>query len=278
MEFFRTVLKIFDAKMETPGLYGWFHLLFFALSIAAAVFLCATHKAGDGKRVRRVIFTVAVITLVLEIYKQINFSFSYSGENIEFNFQWYAFPFQFCSMPMYVGLLTGIFRKGKVHDALCAFLATYAIFAGCCVMLYPVQVFVPQIGINVQTMICHGSMLTVGTYLLYTQYVKLEHRSILKALPVFASAMAIAFIMDEIAYFSGLLEAHDFNMFFISRHLDSTLPVYSLVHAALPYPLAVAIYFFAFSLAAYIILLCAIGISRLAKAKKAKAARREAQV
>lgn len=276
MEFFRTILKTLDTQMETPGLYGWFHLLFFALSIATAVFLCATHKAGDDRRVRRVVFIVAVITLVLEIYKQINFSFSYSGENIEFNFQWYAFPFQFCSMPMYVGLLTGIFRKGKVHDALCAFLATYAIFAGCCVMLYPVQVLVPQIGINVQTMICHGSMITVGAYLLFTQYVRLEHRSVLKAMPVFASAMALAFIMDEVAYFSGLLEAHDFNMFFISRHLDSTLPVYSLVHAALPYPIAVAVYFIAFSLAAYIILLCAMGIARLARRIKAKKSKKGA--
>ena len=109
-------------------------------------------------------------------------------------------------MPMFVGLLAGIFRKGKIHEAFCAFLATYSIYAGVCVMLYPVTVFVDTIGINIQTMVCHGSMITIGVYLLYTGYVKMEHRTILKALPVFAVAVFVAMTMNEIAYYTGLLE------------------------------------------------------------------------
>lgn len=262
MRYIESILRILDAQMETPAPYGWFHLMVFFLAIASAVVLCATHRKANPDRVRSVVLWTAIIVAILEIYKQINYSFSYEG-GISFDYQWYAFPWQFCSMPMYVGLLTGIFRKGKIHDCLCAFLATYAIFAGACVMFYPVSIYTGTIGINIQTSICHGSMITVGVYLLYSGYVKLEHRTILKAIPVFAAAVGLAVLFNEIAYVSGLLETETFNMFFISPHCEPSLPVYSLVQEAIPFPCCLVLYVAAFTLASYLILLAAMGIQRL---------------
>jgi hypothetical protein len=248
--------------MTVPKPYGIFHLVFFALSIIIAIILCATQKNGDDKRVRRVVFITAVIVTVLEIYKQINYSFSY-GDAIKFDYQWYAFPWQFCSMPMYVGLLTGLFRRGRVHNALCAFLATYSIFAGICVMIYPNDVFTGAIGINIQTMICHGSMITVGIYLLYTEYVKLSHKTILGAMSVFASAVTLAVIFNEIVYHSGIAGGETFNMFFVSPHFEPSLPVYSSVQAVVAYPWCLIIYIAAFSAAAYAILLLAMLVKKI---------------
>lgn len=271
MSFFENVLRILDARMETPQIFGWFHLLWLAITLLSGIGLCIWHrKGGDERRVRTVVFGVALTVIILEIYKMINYSFAYEN-GIVFDFQWYAFPWQFCSTPMYVGLLTGIFRKGKLHESLCAYLATYAVFAGAAVMVYPGDVFISTIGINIQTMICHGSMITVGMYLLYTGYVKLEHKTILKALPVFACTLLIAMILNEVAYYSGLLETETFNMFFISRHVECTLPVYSLVHNAVPFPINLLIYIAGFTAAAYLMLVIAMGIRALGrKMKKSK--------
>lgn len=259
------IIELLDAKMETPVSYGWFHLLSLLFTILITIFVCVFCKHRTRRQVIAMVFGTAVLALILEVYKQINFTFQFDGENITADFQWYAFPWQFCSMPMYVGLFAGIFRKGKVHDALCAFLATYSIFAGVCVMLYPVSVFVDTIGINIQTMICHGSMIVIGVYLLYTGYVKMEHKTILKAIPVFVIAVLIAIIFNEIAYYSGLLETDTFNMFFISRHCEPSLPVYSLVQQVVPYPWCLIIYVAAFSLAAYLMLLISMGIRKVVK-------------
>ena len=57
--------------------------------------------------------------MAMEIYKLINFSFEYEN-GVSFDFDWHSFPWQFCATPMYVGALTVVFRKGKVHDSLCA--------------------------------------------------------------------------------------------------------------------------------------------------------------
>lgn len=267
MRFFNRLLEILDISMERPASYGWFHIFFFALSVIGAIVLCATHKKAKPTRVRNLVFWTSFVVLILEIYKQINYTFSY-GDTITADFQWYAFPWQFCSMPMYVGLLTRIFKKGKIYDALLAFLATYATFAGLCVMIYPNDVFSRTVGINIQTMICHGSMITIGVYLLYSNHVKLEHRTMPKAMSVFAVAMALAMVFNEIAYKSGLTAKETFNMFFISPHCEPSLPVYSSVQAVVPFPLCTIVYFLAFSLASYIILLVAMAIKKIISIKK----------
>ena len=259
------IIKVLDMKMDTPQPYGWFHLLCCALTIIVTMIICILCKHKTRRQVIAIVFGTAILVAVLEIYKQINFTFSFDGKEISSDFLWFAFPWQFCSMPMYVGLLAGIFRKGKIHEALCAFLATYSIFAGVCVMLYPVTVFVDTIGINIQTMVCHGSMITIGAYLLYTGYVKMEHRTILKALPVFVVAVLVAMTMNEIAYYTGLLETDEFNMFFISRHCAPSLPVYSIVQEVLPYPWCLIIYVVAFTLAAYLILLISMAVRKAIK-------------
>ena len=264
MSFWQSVLAFLDTPMETPLPYGWFHLLWFALSLLALIPMLHFSKNKDRNYVRNVVWATSILVIFLEIYKQINFSFSYEN-GIAFDYAWYAFPFQFCSTPMYIGFLAGIFRKGKIHESLCAYLATYAMFAGFGVMFYPTTVFIDTIGINIQTMVCHGSMITIGIYLLCTGYVPLAHKTILKALPVFAVNVTLAVVMNEIAFQSGLLETDTFNMFFISPYCEPSLPVYSLVQGIVPFPLCLLIYIAGFTAAGYILLLIGMGIRGLGR-------------
>lgn len=266
MSFLQNVLQIMDAQMETPAMYGWFHIVSLIVTVVATILMCKLIKKGNEKRV---ILIVSIAVIVLEIYKQINYSFTVNGSGIDFDYQWYAFPFQFCSTPMYVGFLAGI-TKGKLHKALCAYLATFSVFAGVCVMLYPSTVFIGTIGINIQTMVCHGSMIALGVYLLYTNYVKLSHKTILKAIPVFAVGICIAVVLNEIAHQSGLLETETFNMFFVSPYCEPSLPVYSLVQAVVPFPYCLIIYIAAFAFASYIILLIAMLVNFVTQKIKAK--------
>ncbi|MBE6610133.1 MAG: hypothetical protein E7634_05660 [Ruminococcaceae bacterium] len=263
MSFWNELLRIFNTKMPKPLPYGWFHLLFIFLTVLFTVYLCATHKKASPARIPKLLFWVGIIVLTLEIYKQILFCFSY-GETVEFKYVWYIFPWQLCSTPMYAEILAGILKKGRLYDSLCAYLATYAIFAGTCVMLYPLDAVGTAIGLNIQTMVCHGSMLVIGIYLLYSQTVKLEIRSILKALPVFSAVMAVAILLNEgVVYFGLLPEGQVFNMFFISRHVKPYLVLYSDVQAAVPYPWCMLIYYAAVTLGAFTVLLIAVAIKAL---------------
>ena len=268
MEFLHSLLSLLDSKMTVPAPYSAFHLFFILASVAAGFAIADHCKRKDEAFIRRFLLIESLAVIGLELYKQVNFSLSLAGGQITFDYQWYAFPFQFCSTPMYVGLLAFLIKPGKVQDALCAYLATFAVFAGVCVMVYPGDVFIETIGINIQTMVCHGSMIVIGIYLLATGYVPLQHKTILKAACVFAVCVGLAVVMNEIAFSAGLLETDSFNMFYVSRHCDPHLPVYSLVQPLLPFPLDLLVYIIGFSLAAYIILLLAMGIRLLTPKKQ----------
>ncbi len=270
MSFWQEVLRFLDTGMEVPQPYGWFHLLWLALTVAATVALCVLYKKGIVRNVRGVVLITAVIVTVLEIYKQINFSVRYA-DGIELTYQWYAFPWQFCSMPMYVGLLAGV-TKGRLHRVLCAFLASYAVFAGAIVMLVPTAVFTYAVGINIQTMICHGSMITVGVFLMYTDYVKPRHTTILQALPVFAVGIALAIAVNWMGHNLQIMGGGALNAFFICPECSPHLPVYSEVQKVLPGWLSIVVYMVGFSVASYAMVLIGIvseklfGGERVAKA------------
>ncbi len=266
MQFLQQLLKILDTSMVKPTPYGWFHIISLVLTALIIAWLCLKHKGDSPKQVIHVVFFTALVVALMEVYKQINYSFSYE-DGTAFDYQWYAFPWQFCSTPMYIGLLAGIFRKGKFHDALCAYLATYAVFAGLCVMFYPVDIYIDTIGINIQTTVCHCSMIVIGAYLFATGHVKMECKTILKAIPVFAVMVGIAAILNEHAYQVGIVPEETFNMFFVSPHCEPSLPLYSLVQGVVPFPLSLIIYIAGFSIAAFLMLLIAIGAHRLAAKK-----------
>ena len=266
MEFWRSVLAFLDTQAQTPASFGVYHIICLALTVGLTAFAAIRGRHHSAEKVAKVVFYTAVVVAILEIYKQINYTFG-DGSGAP-SYAWYAFPWQFCSTPLYIGLLAGIIRKGKVHDALCAYLATYAVFAGLAVMIYPNDVFIETVGINFQTMVCHGSMVVIGGYLLGSGHVKLEMKTVLKAMPVFAICVALAAVMNEMAHAAGLLENHNFNMFYISPYLECTLPVYSLVHNAVPFPVNFIIYVLGFTAAACVILLLAKGIAALASKVK----------
>ena len=254
MHYLGCLLNLLNTKMKTPVPYGIFHVFFLVTSILFGFILFKRYPIAKEIFVRRLLLVVSLIVIALEVYKQINFSFRYENGSISFDYQWYAFPFQFCSTPMYIGLLASLFKCKRLHDCLCSYLATYSLFAGLCVMLYPTTVFVDTIGINIQTMICHGSMVTIGIYLLLSEYVKTELITIRKALPVFLVLISMAIIMNEVAYQVCLLETETFNMFFISPHCPPELPVYSMVQQIVSFPWCVLIYILAFTIAGILML------------------------
>ena len=272
------ILRVLDTQMETPELYGWFHLMSFAVVFAATLILCKLHRKDRPNQVSNVVLVISIITILMEIYKQINYNLDYtSGPNPVLAPQLYAFPWQFCSTPMYAGLIAGLTRRGRLHNAMCAYLATYSVFAGACVMFYPGDVFIGTIGINIQTMFCHGSMLVIGIYLFVTGHVELKLRTILKAMPVFVVFVLIAVVLNEAAFSMGIVEEHNLNMFYISRHCEPHLPVYSTVQELLPYPWCLFVYVLGFSAAAFIILLAAMGLGKLFSRKPDKKIKRRRQ-
>ena len=257
--------------MPEPSSYGWYHLLCIFVVTVATVIICKQFKDCPDKTVRLISLIAWGIILALEIYKQLIFGFGVEDGRLVWDYAWYAFPFQFCSSPLYILPFIVFAKNEKIRGACIFYMITFSLFAGLAVFCYPNDVFVETIGINIQTMVHHGSQILLGVFFAVRYRKELNIKRFFSGFAVFVAMVLVAMILNISMYhILGAFNIDEtFNMFYISRHEDSTLPVYSMVHNALMaenrafYPLCVIIYIVGFTLVAGIMLLIAMGIKKL---------------
>ncbi len=256
MNAFAKLLTFLQREMEAPESFGTFHLLAAMVVIGVTVLACIKLRDADEKTVRRVLLAAWIAMVVLEVYKQIVFTFDVSATGaITGDYSWYAFPFQLCSTPLYVLPLTIFLKEGRLRDCAIAYLCTFSLFGGLVVMVYPNDVFVKTIGINFQTMIHHGLQVVLGIYLAVHNRRRLSLSHFLGALPVFTVLVASAMLMN-VGVHNALRAAgmtDTFNMFFVSPYHPCTLPVLSTVYELVPYPVFLFIYLIGFTLVAALV-------------------------
>lgn len=244
MKVINSIFSKLDWVMETPTSYGVFHLISFLLMTIVIVIVARGLKINKEKTITITLLASTILMLTLEVVKQGLFTYEAS------KYQWYAFPFQFCSTPMYISLLALIIKNQKIRSFLYSFLAFFGLFGGLVVMLYPNDVFVNLVLINIQTMIHHGAMVVMGVTLILAQKVSFDLKSLLKGASVFISLAIIAQILNIIGHYADL---GTFNMFFISPFQKNHLPILSNIQASQPYVVFLLSYLFGFTLAAFVV-------------------------
>lgn len=246
---FERFLMALDGQMSEPKCYGWFHLLCILLTVAGCVFVSLKCRNLSDRRVRATVGCTAALLILLEIYKQLNFA--YDSETGEWSYAWSAFPFQFCSTPMYVMAAAAFCKKGKLQTKLYEFLSTYGLFAGLLVMLYPASVFTETIGINIQTMIHHGMMIVIGVFLYASGRVRIERRTVWRAAPVFLVLFLAALLMNGVYAVCGDPE-QNFNMFYLSPRGSAPVGFIDVLFDVIPYPIILTGYAAGFTFAGFL--------------------------
>lgn len=252
MNFLEKILILLDSKMQTPIMYGWFHILFIFLAFWGTFFLCKFGRNAKSKTFRYIILVIWLVMLFAEIYKQINYSFNYNltTNKTWWDYQWYAFPYQLCSTPIYLLPFIVFCKEGKFRDSIIVFIGTFAMFGGLATFIYPNQVFISVIGVNLQTMIHHGLQIVVGIYIVVHERKKLNLKFFIRGVYVFLVMCGIAMILNLIA---PLITNETFNMFYISPHYPCILPFLDVIFSKLPYIIFLLAYVVGFILASLLI-------------------------
>ncbi len=218
---FERFLGALNKQVDEPPIFGWFHWFWIVLTLVSCVLVCLYTRKLSAKQVRVIVGGVAALLLILETYKQLVASYNLTEDTWKYN--WTAFPFQFCSTPMYIMTLAAVWKKGKVQNALYAFLATYGTFAGLIVLANPTTVYGIGLFSNLQTMIHHCAMIVIGVLLFASGSAKIEHTTVLYGAPVFVVLLTLAFIMNTLYADYGDL-SYNFNMFYIAAYSHTYAP------------------------------------------------------
>jgi hypothetical protein len=224
-EFIRIIQLDFG---EAPEPFGMFHLISLLLIAVAITVIClflrVNKKGGRSEKVYKILFlTIAGITFLLEVYKQIVITFP---PDSEVYYRWHQFPWMLCSMPIYLMPIAALTKNEKIRKVLNFFIATYCLFGGLITLSQPALVLDSRLGISFQSMFVHGTWVCIGIYLYVSGRVKLDFKTYLWATCLFISIFAVGQILNEIQYYAGLWEANKeiLKTFGISYHIVPDLP------------------------------------------------------
>lgn len=251
--------------METPVPYGWFHILWIILTLGSIVFLYKKRNNYSEKQLKKVLLIYGVVAFGLELLKQIVWSFNYDPitKVVSWDYEWYAFPFQLCTTPIFVTLICGFLKKGKLRASLLSYMAFITILGSIATIIIPDSCFVSDILVNIHTMWLHCGSLVVSIYLLISSEVKLNIKNLISGIFAFLVFVGLADLLNIIVYNSGILNGESFNMFYISPYFTSALPVFDIIQENVSYPLYLLTYLCVLITGALIVYFTSLGIKEL---------------
>ncbi|MGI6644301.1 MAG: hypothetical protein ACOX28_00825 [Bacilli bacterium] len=169
-------------------------------------------------------FKIGCLLFLIEIYKQISFLTLFKG------YQWYGFPYQFCSSPLYILLIAPFIKNEKVKNAFYSFTGIFVLVAALSVMVTGQGIFTSWVSISIHTMIWHGLMVVAGVYIAFYQRVYKSIKNYLAAITVLLGLIVLAQILNIIFHYadpSGT-KSGSVDLFFISPFQQNTnMPVLS---------------------------------------------------
>jgi len=261
--FFETLDKIFEAtawKMTTPSSYGLFHLSFTFIGIAVCILLAYIFRNLSERGHKIVLGCVGGFLILTEIYKQL-FYYFYMSDN---SYVWWIFPFQLCSVPMYLCVIAIFLNPGSFRNGIYGFMTTYNLLGGIMAFIEPSGINHGYWTLTLHAYIWHMMLIFIGIYLIMSGHGAKTRKDYFHATLTFLLLCAVAFSINVI--FRDV-SGGSINMFFVGPS-NSSLAVFKDIAKNFGWYVSTALYIPTVMLGAFLIYLPA-HIYAKKKAKKA---------
>ncbi len=241
------ILNMASWRMDAPQLFGGFHITAFLLTagLAAAAAVHFARRAMTEKDVRRILVITGWILVFLEVFKQLFLYHIVNGGAFDL---WF-FPFQLCSVPMYLCILMPV-SGDNVRCTMLTFMGGYTFVSAAAALIYPADILRPYIALTVHGFIWHGLILFISLLIIFTGTADHSARGLLQAAVLFSMLCAAAIIIN-IAAESAMpairaahpAVPHDWAaMFYLNPYHISPQPVVDTVQKAAGIPAGLLLY------------------------------------
>ena len=234
-------------QMTPPRAYGTFHLLFMLLGFSACVIAALAMRRVSARKYNRLVFAIGIFLVLSEFYKQLFYTFYLEGGE----YQWWIFPFQLCSIPMYACLVLPFLKKGKLRRAITGFLCTFNLLGGFLTFFEPSGISHPYWTLTLHAYLWHMLLVFLGFSLLARGEGCRSAAEFRLAVYTFLVLCAAAFCINLIFYAPS---GGTINMFFVGP-ADSTLIFCKDIAARFGWYVSTLLYVPAVCFGAYIVYL-----------------------
>ena len=152
-----------------------------------------------------------ILILLSELWKQ--WCLTYILNHRQYN--WWYFPFQLCSMPIYLCLLLPGLKKGR--RTVVTFLADFALLGGIAVYLDPSDMLSPSVFLTLFSFLWHDLLIIIGILCGTSDAMQEDFRGALKMLGLFGLLAGIAEMLNV-----TLSRYGELSMFYLSPKLANT--------------------------------------------------------
>ena len=254
------IYKALSVRQEEPQPFGEYHITWILIVAAVTVALILFFSRASEKTTRIIIGSSWAVMLAMELLKQLVNFMTVSSDQITWGYNFGAFPYQFCSTPLYILPLAAFMKEGRGRDTAIVFLSTFAVIGGLATYIVPETVLNGHRFIDFQSMLHHGIQIFIGIYLAVRYRARLTRKNFGRATLAFLFMTSIAILLNVL--FMKIFSA-SVNLFFVSpyvRFIPSVLEGLGL--DKLPYPVFLFGFLALFIIIAYLLML---GLSLLAK-------------
>ncbi len=182
-----SILNMTAWRMDAPKLFGGFHIIASLAAAAAAMLLAVAVSARKSTDTVRVLSVTGWVLLLLEIWKQ--FFLFYIVNNGAYD--WWYFPFQLCSVPMYLCVFLPLAGR-RTRRTYLTFLGGYPFVSAAAALIYPEDILRSYTALTVHGFVWHGLLLFISLTVLLTGSADASARGLLRAFGLFAILCVIA--------------------------------------------------------------------------------------
>ena len=250
----RPVQNILDSmawRMEVPAMFGTFHIaaVLIAVIIAAAGASCAKRLSISGRI--RFLAVCGWVLVIMEVYKQLFLYFIVNGGT----YDWWYFPFQLCSVPMYLCILLPLLSRGAADvkssaaSPVLTFLAVYTFTGAAAALIIPEDYLRSYAVLTLHGFIWHGILLMISLTILLSRMADLTRRGFARATALFlvmcAAAVCINIAVEPLMaafYAEGLIPHSYAAMFYLNPYHLSPQPLVDTIQKSAGIPLGLALY------------------------------------
>lgn len=207
------LLKYTAWKMTPLKPYGLIHIIYFVIGLLLSLFIAYKYKDASREKLNRFILGIGLFLFVTEIYKQLFYTF-YIGLG---SYQWWIFPFQLCSVPIYFCLAMPFIKNEKIYHACAIFLISYNLLGGFISFLEPSGLIHEYVSLTIHAFLWHMSLVLLGLVIGLNKSVSKKKKDFKNTLLLYVVLCTVAFLINLIFYKAA---SGDINMFFVGPNIS----------------------------------------------------------